>query len=206
MMNFIDRYLFRIISTVIISIGISGCTQDPMIRVDNKSQLQLLANTEIRYKACGDTAEGCQQIFQNIDDEKSKIRDIAHTKYDEYTANARQEYELSNKNAAGRCIARTYVHTFARQPISSECEQIISRPFMIVGFDESSRPTQAETKNIIKEVSNTHLNQYTYSKSDGSIVVLCPTRYCAIASLDGAWIGVGERGISKNIVSVVKGN
>ena len=65
-------------------------------------------------------------------------------------------------------------------------------------------PTAEDKKKIIKEASETNLNEYTFSKSDGLIVVICPTRYCVIASGDGGWIGIGERGKSIEAASVIK--
>lgn len=194
-----NRQMFIAISTVIISIDISSCTQDSMIRVDIKSQLKLLPNTEIRYKACGETVDSCQQIFQSISSEKSKLIEIARLKHEERVAKFQEQL---NKDSE-RC--RLSSDVFGRQLIGSTCSIGGFQTAQVFdGYDEFYTPGQEDIKKIIKEVSNTNLSEYTYSKSDGSIVAICPTRYCAIASPDSGWIGIGERGKSIDDTSVVK--
>ena len=198
-----------------------------MIRVNSASTLKLVPTTEIRYKACGESPASCQEIFNNIESEKTKLIAQARTKYQEEVSRKRQSAQLewynSNNNlincrTSRRVYRRANINTMPavdRDDLSSrQCQTAYSPTISaespvtnlsgLSGSEPSFTLTEEDTKKIIKEVSSNSLNEYTFSKSDGSIVVICPTRYCTIASGDGGWIGIGERGKSIESKSVVK--
>lgn len=121
------------------------------------------------------------------------------------TKNPGTYIEAINKDFTGRVTVRTDITVSLQR--QRTCEN--STPFAATGVtnnskDENSFNLEEETRKLIKEVSNTSLNEYTFSKSDGSIVVICQTRYCAISITDAGWIGIGERGKSIDIQSVVR--
>jgi hypothetical protein len=200
-----------------------------MIRVNSTSTLKLVPTTEIRYKACGESPASCQEIFTNIESEKTKFIAQARAKYQEELSRKREAAQLEWYNARRNSIdCQTSRRAYRRASInampvidrddlsSRQCQTTYSQmiraeapvmnasSFSLSGNEPSFTPTEEDTKKIIKELSSNSLNEYTFSKADGSIVVICPTRYCAIASGDGGWIGIGERGKSIEIKSVVK--
>ncbi len=200
-----------------------------MIRVNSTSTLKLVPTTEIRYKACGESPASCQEIFTNIESEKTKLIAQTRAKYQEEVSRKREAAQLEWYNARNnsidcqprrRAYRRAIINTMPvidRDDLSSrQCQTTYSQitraevpvtnvsSFSQSGNEPSFTPTEEDTKKIIKELSSNSLNEYTFSKADGSIVVICPTRYCAIASGDGGWIGIGERGKSIEIKSVVK--
>jgi hypothetical protein len=174
-----------------------------------------------------------KNINQNIKSKKSELIEITSQKNDAKIAIAVQEAErvrekkiqncvvseAMKSNVAGTTTSTTQSFTGA---VTVRTDYTVDR-YRREGCDRSTPPIEItnqtssfesknensfnlkeETRKIIKEASNTSLNEYTFSKSDGSIVVICQTRYCAIASADGGWIGIGERGKSIEIMSVVK--
>lgn len=223
-MSFSRKRLFSKISVAVILVSVSSCAQDSMIRINSTSMLKLLPTNEIRYKACGETVNSCQEIFQSINNKKSELVEIARAKFDAEKLRKNQVAAADRENNLKKCrtttidrnTPRNYQRVSAnivipmatQQEMASmqQCEN--SNSWSSVGFDKVNEnnfnPTEEDTKKIIKEVSSNNLNEYTFSKSDGSIVVICPTRYCAIASGDGGWIGIGERGRSIDSTSVVK--
>jgi hypothetical protein len=218
-MVFFDKYVFGAISMVAISIGINGCAQDSMIRINPSSSLKLIPNAEIRYKACGDNADLCQHVFTNIANEKNKILAQAHAKYQQELENNQKEKKEKLENDLKTCKRSIAVVPMSKSEPSQLCidgaipQSSSDYKTMVVYRNYSSdlnmkdfsfNPTEENMKTIIKEVANNSLSEYTFSKSDGSIVVICPTRYCAISSADGGWIGIGERGKPNEINSVVK--
>ena len=226
----------RILSRISISailVGTSSCAQDQMIRVNSISNLKLVPSKEIRYKACGETADSCQGIFQSINNKKSELAAIARANSeakklrDSQVASAEREKNLKEcrTTTVDRNTPRTYqrvgvgiaIPMATQQEMASmqQCENFNSKMTVIDttswnpgGFGNTSEnnfnPTEEDTKKIIKEVSETNLNEYTFSKSDGSIVVICPTRFCAISSAGGGWIGIGERGKPNSITSLLQ--
>ncbi len=232
-MNFSRQQVFRTISIVAISIVTSSCTQDQMIRVNSTSNLKLIPSTEIRYKACGESADSCQEIFQIVTNKKSELAAIARVKFEAErsrqlrvaVADKEKKSRECRTTTVNRNTPRTYqrVSTNIAIPMATQeeiaamqqCENFNNR--MVVSdtrtgnfgeFGKANKndlnPTEEDTKKIIKAVSETNLNEYTFSKSDGSIVVICPTRFCAISSADGGWIGIGERGKPNTLSSLVQ--
>ncbi|WP_310426807.1 hypothetical protein [Chamaesiphon sp. VAR_48_metabat_135_sub] len=207
-MYFSDRAIFRALSVMAILLGTSGCAQDTMIRIDPTSSLKLVPSKEIRYKACGESSDSCKEILENVNNKKSAVATIAHARYLEYKNN--QARSKISPNQSPKCInmnpANTGVFNASDYMCRSNIEPTIIdfTPNHIVDPDESSfNPTEEDHKKIIQSVSIANLNEYTFSKPDGSIVVICPTRYCAIASADGGWIGIGERGKPNQITELI---
>jgi hypothetical protein len=229
-MEFYGQQLLKSISIAAMLATLGGCTQDTMIRVGNTSTLKLVPTTEIRFRACGDTPANCQSIFNNIAYEKSQFVTQARAKYQEYIARQRivaqqewqnrqqQSYKLF-KCTTSHTSKRPYypgmgTNTISDASSSPQCYETSDRtynpPFRNIASSYKTEqeptftPTEEDIKKIIKEVSSTNLNEYTFSKADGSIVVICPTKYCAIGSGDGGWIGIGESGKSIDATSVVR--
>ncbi len=206
-MHFSTRAIFRAVSVMVILAGSNSCAQDTMIKINSALSVNLVPNTEIRYKACGESSNNCKEIFENINDKKSKLTENAHARYIEYKNNQAKAKITTNANP--KCINLNPANTGVFNASDYRCESNITpiidmSPNHIVEPDEIRfNPTEEDYKKIIKEVSNTNLNEYTFSKSDGSIVVICPTRYCAIASADGGWIGIGERGKLNELASLI---
>ncbi len=227
-MEFYSKQILKTMSIVAILANISGCAQDTMIRVNSTSALTLVPTTEIRYKACGDSYTGCQAVFDNVANEKAQFVAQARTKYQEYVTHQRlaaqqqwqnmqqqnSSHRQSNCSTNRRSYRRASMNVMPESPSSDRCQTTsystyqtptIDRVSMYrAGEEPTFTPTAEDTKKIIKEVSSNSLNEYTFSKADGSIVVICPTKYCAIASGDGGWMGIGERGKSIEITSVVR--
>ena len=234
-MKICTNRILQITSIGVIVIGMSSCAQDQMIRVDSTSDLNLIPNTEIRYKSCGETTDSCKEILKsikhNIKSKKSELIEAAEAKLRAERAMAIREFsgvrekmitecinadyartknpgthiEAINQDFTGRVTVRTDITVSRQRQLT--CEN--STPLAAAGVKNNSKNengfnVKEEIKKIIKESSDTSLNEYTFSKSDRSIVVICQTRYCAIASADGGWIGIGERGKSIEIMSVVK--
>jgi hypothetical protein len=207
-MYFSNRAIFRALSVMAILLGTSGCTQDTMIRIDPTSSLKLAPNKEIRYKACGESSDNCKEIFENVNNKKSELATIAHARYLEHKNNQARSKISTNKSP--KCInmnpANTGVFNASDYMCSSNIEPTIIdfTPNHIVDPAEIRfNPTEEDHKKIIQSVSIASLNEYTFSKSDGSIVVICPARYCAIASTEGGWIGIGERGKLNQITELI---
>jgi hypothetical protein len=227
-MDFYSKQILKTMSIVGILANIGGCAQDTMIRVNSTSALTLVPTTEIRYKACGDSSSGCQAVFDSIASEKAQIVAQARTKYQEYVTrqrlaaqqqwqNMQQQnyYRQSNCSTNRRSYRRSSMNVMPESLSSDRCQTTSYSTYQTPTIDMASSmyrageeptftPTAEDTKKIIKEVSSNSLNEYTFSKADGSIVVICPTRYCAIASGDGGWMGIGERGKSIESTSVVR--
>jgi hypothetical protein len=211
-MYFSNQGIFMGVAVIVILLGTSGCTQDPMIRINSTSSVKLLPNKEIRYKACGESLNGCKAITENVSSKKLELARIAQARYIEYRDSkakiARAEWEkVAIQKIRENCTIHSSMSDYMRMKQAntgnilgrhqeicrSSAIQEVKNSF--VEPDQSSfHPTEEDHKKIISQVSSTNLNEYTFSKSDGSIVVICPTRYCAIASADGGWIGVGEKG------------
>jgi hypothetical protein len=219
-MYFSNQALFRTLSIMLVLLSISSCAPDTMIKINSTSSLKLVANKEIRYKACGESSDSCQDIFKNINDKKSELAKIARARYIEYRDSkiqiARQEWQkAADQKVSENCSEYNTVEY--RQAQKYNQGNIIARSEELcksaarrevrstyVAVDENSfNPTDEDHKKIIQEASNVSLNEYTFSKSDGSIVVICPTRYCAISSADGGWIGIGERGKPNELTSLI---
>jgi hypothetical protein len=218
-MYFYGRIIFQAVSATIISSIITGCSQDTMIRINSISSIKLIANQEIRYKACGENSDGCQEIFQNINNKKAKLIETAQMNREIYMSNKNRiihdglykELEKCN-TVIQRFPADVSVSApmFDQQNLANQrrmCQEGVTMSQShtpVVDADENNfKPTGEDIKKVTKEVITTSLNEYTFSKSDGSIVIICPTRYCAIANADGTWIGIGEQKKPNELVSLI---
>jgi hypothetical protein len=201
----VDFYTKQIFKTMSITATLAlngGCAQDSMIRINSTSALTLVPNIEIRYKTCGDSFSGCQAVFNSMASEKAKLITLAHTKaqqemYRKIQLNT-EKIKLCNDSDRNSMYVNKMNSTAVRQSMKEEgCHQIGAVVTNDYTVDENNfTPTAEDIKKIVKEVSNNSLNEYTFSKADGSIIVICPTRYCAISSGEGSWLGIGERGQS----------
>ncbi len=218
-MYFYDRVIFRAISAMVILLGSTSCTQDPMIRINSISSIELVPNQEIRYKACGENSANCQEIFKNINNKKAELREVAEMNHEIYKSNKNKIIYQERWNELEKC--NTVIQRFpsnesliasqlSEQELANKIKMCQERVGMApyntpaIDTDENySKPTEDDIKKVTKEVITASLNEYTFAKSDGSIVVICPTRYCAIASADGAWIGIGARNKPNELVSLI---
>ncbi len=195
-MYFSSQVIFRSVLAILVLISTTSCTQDTMIRINSTSSVKLLPTKEIRYKSCGESFDGCQTIFQNINSEKIKSRDISRTRYIQYMSQQNKATIEANKKISGSLpivgYASLMTAVYSEKSLANDAER-----------QGQFEPTEEDIKKIIREVSIINLNEYTFSKSDGSIVVICPTRYCAIASADGGWIGIGEQGKPNQLGSLI---
>jgi hypothetical protein len=212
-MDFYGKQILKTMSIAAMLASISGCTSDMMIRINSTSAITLVPNTEIRYKACGEIPTGCQAVFDSLVERKKKLIAIAREKAQEEMSKKLQRNTEKTKDCNELENGNRYIHDsngklIQRKATTEEianCQNIISVISNDYEIDENTfKPTIDDTKKIIKEVSSSNLNEYTFSKADGSIVVICPTRYCAIGSGDGGWIGIGESGKSIDATSVVR--
>jgi uncharacterized protein YraI len=195
-MYFSSQVIFQSVLAILVLVGTTSCTQDPMIRINSTSSVKLVPNKEIRYKSCGESSDGCQTIFQNINSEKIKSRDISRTRYIQYMSQQNKATIEANKKISGSLpivgYASPMTAVYSEKSLADDAER-----------QGQFEPTEEEIKKIIREVSIINLNEHTFSKSDGSIVVICPTRYCAIASADGGWIGIGEQSKPNQLGSLI---
>jgi hypothetical protein len=223
-----NRVIFQ---SILILSCITSCSQDPMIRINSISLVKLVASQEIRYKSCGDSPASCQEIFKHINNKKDELMKIARTNHEiDHSIYLSNKYKIASERRfkeLDKC--NTVVERFA-QGVSVSASRLSQQGLdnnikmckervdinqlntSIVSTDESySKPTEEEIREITKEdvikitkeVIVASLNEYTFSKSDGSIVIICPTLYCAIASYDGAWIGLGERNKPNELTSLI---
>ncbi len=218
-MQFYDRIIFRALSAIVVLLGTTSCNQDPMIRMNSISSVKLVANQEIRYKACGENLVSCQEILKNINNKKDELMKTAQMNREIYLSNKNKIIHERQWNELDKC--NTVTERFAPNVSVSASrfsqQELVDRvrmckegtgmrhsntPAMDTGEDYSN-PSKEEIKKAIKELITTNLNEYTFSKSDGSIVVICPTQYCAVASAEGDWIGIGERNKPNELVSLI---
>jgi hypothetical protein len=211
-MYFSNQAIFNGVAIIAILLGTSSCAQDTMIKINSTSSVKLLPNKEIRYKACGESRDVCQVVLENVSSKKSELAKIANARYIEYRDRkakvAGAEWQkAANQKIKENCTIHSSMSDYMRTKqantgnIIGQYQNICQRSAIqevkssFVEPDRSSfNPTEEDHKKIISEISSANLNEYTFSKSDGSIVVICPTRYCAIANADSGWIGIGERG------------
>ena len=218
-MYFSDRTISRFVSAIVILLGSTSCNQDPMIRMNSISSIKLIANQEIRYKSCGETPAICQDILKRINDKKSELMATVQMNHEIYMSNKNRIIHEGRWNELDKCNTVTErfapnvsvsASRFSQQELVDQIRMCKERVGMThsntppTGTDEDySKPTAEEIKKAIKELIIASLNEYTFSKSDGSIVVICPTQYCAIASSDGDWVGIGERNKPNELVSLI---
>lgn len=226
-MYFSNRTIFQ---ATWILLCITSCSQDPMIRINSTSTIKLVVNQEIRYKACGESPASCEKIFADINSKKDELIKIARTNHElNHVMYLSGKYRIRSERISkesDRC--NTVTERFAKgvsvsasrlseQELDNHmkmCKEMVNINQLsnsANSIDETySKPTEEEIKEVtredvrkvIREVITASFKEYTFSKSDGSIVVICPTRYCAIASSDGAWIGLGERNKPNELISL----
>ena len=204
-MYYSSQTIFRALSVIGILLGTSSCTQETMIRINATSSAKLLPNTEIRFKACGESPDSCKEIFEKINRIKIDLTDINYKKYIEHTSiQSKASADIYRKNRENEKCIKIGAENLGLVGFKQECAVPMPNYIQFVELDKNKfQPNEEDSVKIIKEVSISTLHEYTFSKSDGSIVVICPTRFCAISSADGGWIGIGERGKPNELTSLI---